>query len=124
MNYMKNDVRIVKQLPARLQSLDLEAIGSQVGASALFNNFRHLTSFTTQRNVGRTFAHISLLHLSQITDMEISKEAEPSEFVKSILPILQQNGVVHFLGFGNRLGFDSVPVHLQVAIGLSKLNFT
>jgi hypothetical protein len=47
--------------------------------------------------------------------MEISKEAEPSEFVKSILPILQQNGVVHFLGFGNRLGFDSVPVHLQVA---------
>ncbi|XP_066369668.1 O-fucosyltransferase 8-like [Miscanthus floridulus] len=76
-NYMKNDVRIVKQLPARLQSLDLEAIGSQ------------------------------------ITDMEISKEAEPSEFVKSILPILQQNGVVHFLGFGNRLGFDSVPVHLQ-----------
>uniref|UniRef100_C6JSC9 O-fucosyltransferase family protein n=1 Tax=Sorghum bicolor TaxID=4558 RepID=C6JSC9_SORBI len=75
--YMKNDVRIVKELPARLQSLDLEAIGSQ------------------------------------ITDMEISKEAEPSEFVKSILPILQQNGVVHFLGFGNRLGFDSVPVHLQ-----------
>lgn len=45
--------------------------------------------------------------------MEISKEAGPSEFVKSILPILQQNGVVHFLGFGNRLGFDSVPVHLQ-----------
>ncbi|GJM98226.1 hypothetical protein PR202_ga15215 [Eleusine coracana subsp. coracana] len=76
-NYMKNDVRIVKELPARLQSLDLEAIGSQV------------------------------------TDMDISKEAEPSEFVKSVLPILQQNGVVHFLGFGNRLGFDSVPIHLQ-----------
>ncbi|AQL03799.1 growth regulator [Zea mays] len=75
--YMKNDVRIVKELPARLRSLDLEAIGSQ------------------------------------ITDMEISKEADPSEFVKSILPILEQNGVVHFLGFGNRLGFDSVPVHLQ-----------
>jgi hypothetical protein len=46
--------------------------------------------------------------------MEISKEADPSELVKSILPILEQNGVVHFLGFGNRLGFDSVPVHLQV----------
>jgi len=41
-NYMKNDVRIVKELPARLQSLDLEEIGSQVGASALFYNFRHL----------------------------------------------------------------------------------
>jgi hypothetical protein len=39
---MKNDVRIVKELPARLQSLDLEEIGSQVGASALFYNFRHL----------------------------------------------------------------------------------
>ncbi|RLN12227.1 hypothetical protein C2845_PM09G15370 [Panicum miliaceum] len=76
-NYMKNDVRIVKELPPHLQSLDLEAIGSQV------------------------------------TDMDISKEAEPSELVKSVLPILQQNGVVHFLGFGNRLGFDSVPVHLQ-----------
>lgn len=76
-NYMKNDVRIVKELPPHLQSQDLEAIGSQV------------------------------------TDMDISKEAEPSEFVKSILPILQQNGVVHFFGFGNRLGFDSVPVHLQ-----------
>jgi len=74
---MKNDVRIVKELPPHLQSLDLEAIGSQV------------------------------------TDIDISKEAEPSELVKSVLPILQQNGVVHFLGFGNRLGFDSVPVHLQ-----------
>ncbi|CAN6201388.1 unnamed protein product [Urochloa humidicola] len=77
MNYMKHDVRIVKELPPHLQSLDLEAIGSQV------------------------------------TDMDISKEAEPSEFVKSVLPILQQNGVVHFLGFGNRVGFDSLPVHLQ-----------
>uniref|UniRef100_A0A0A9HC67 O-fucosyltransferase family protein n=1 Tax=Arundo donax TaxID=35708 RepID=A0A0A9HC67_ARUDO len=76
-NYMKTDVRIVKDLPPHLRSLDLEAIGSQ------------------------------------ITDMDISKEAEPSEFVKSVLPILQQNRVVHFLGFGNRLGFDSVPLHLQ-----------
>uniref|UniRef100_A0A0E0PYX6 O-fucosyltransferase family protein n=1 Tax=Oryza rufipogon TaxID=4529 RepID=A0A0E0PYX6_ORYRU len=76
-NYMKSDVHIVKDLPPHLQSLDLEAIGSQ------------------------------------ITDMDISKEAAPSEFIKAVLPILQQNGVVHFLGFGNRLGFDSVPVHLQ-----------
>uniref|UniRef100_A0A0D9WR22 O-fucosyltransferase family protein n=1 Tax=Leersia perrieri TaxID=77586 RepID=A0A0D9WR22_9ORYZ len=50
---------------------------------------------------------------SQITDMDISKEATPSEFIKIALPILQQNRVVHFLGFGNRLGFDSVPAHLQ-----------
>lgn len=76
-NYMKSDVRIVKDLPPHLQSLDLEAMGSQ------------------------------------ITDNDIMKEAEPSEFIKSALPILRKNGVVHFLGFGNRLGFDSVPVHLQ-----------
>jgi hypothetical protein len=54
--------------------------------------------------------------LSQITDNDIRKEAEPSEFIKTALPILQKNGVVHFLGFGNRLGFDSVPVHLQVTV--------
>jgi hypothetical protein len=33
MNYLKNDVRIVKEFPSHLQSLDLEAIGSQVGDS-------------------------------------------------------------------------------------------
>ncbi|KAG8075559.1 hypothetical protein GUJ93_ZPchr0006g42016 [Zizania palustris] len=76
-SYMKSDVHIVKDLPPHLQSLDLEAIGSQV------------------------------------TDMDITKEATTSEFIKTVLPILRQNGVVHFLGFGNRLGFDSVPVHLQ-----------
>uniref|UniRef100_A0ACD5ZX46 Uncharacterized protein n=1 Tax=Avena sativa TaxID=4498 RepID=A0ACD5ZX46_AVESA len=76
-NYMKSDVRIVKDLPPHLQSLDLEAIGSQ------------------------------------ITDNDIMKEAEPSEFIRTALPVLRKNGVVHFLGFGNRLGFDSVPVHLQ-----------
>ncbi|VAI89990.1 unnamed protein product [Triticum turgidum subsp. durum] len=77
LNYMKNDVLIVKDLPHHLQSLDLEAIGSQ------------------------------------ITDNDISKEAEPSEFIRTALPVLQTNGVVHFLGFGNRLGFDSVPADLQ-----------
>uniref|UniRef100_A0A453SF17 O-fucosyltransferase family protein n=1 Tax=Aegilops tauschii subsp. strangulata TaxID=200361 RepID=A0A453SF17_AEGTS len=76
-NYMKGDVLIVKDLPSHLQSLDLEAIGSQ------------------------------------ITDNDISKEAEPSEFIRTALPVLQKNGVVHFLGFGNRLGFDSVPADLQ-----------
>lgn len=76
-NYMKSDVLIVKDLPPHLQSLDLEAIGSQ------------------------------------ITDNDISKEAEPSEFIRTALPVLQKNGVVHFLGFGNRLGFDSVPADLQ-----------
>jgi hypothetical protein len=31
-NYMKSDVHIVKDLPPHLQSLDLEAMGSQVSA--------------------------------------------------------------------------------------------
>lgn len=35
MNYMKSDVHIVKDLPPHLQSLDLEAIGSQVSVSIL-----------------------------------------------------------------------------------------
>ncbi|KAJ1690978.1 hypothetical protein LUZ63_015133 [Rhynchospora breviuscula] len=50
---------------------------------------------------------------SQITDMEIMKEAMPSYYIEAILPILQRNGIVHFLGFGNRLGFDPLPPHLQ-----------
>ncbi|KAJ4761424.1 O-fucosyltransferase family protein [Rhynchospora pubera] len=76
-NYLKDDVRIVKELPVQLQSLDLEAIGSLV------------------------------------TDSEVMKEAKPSFYVKKILPILLKNGVVHFIGFGNRLSFDPVPFELQ-----------
>ncbi|KAK2983457.1 hypothetical protein RJ640_024453, partial [Escallonia rubra] len=50
---------------------------------------------------------------SQITDAEIPKEASPHEYVEIILPLLLQNEIVHFLGFGNRLGFDPVPSELQ-----------
>ncbi|KAK3027909.1 hypothetical protein RJ639_040592 [Escallonia herrerae] len=50
---------------------------------------------------------------SQITDAEIPKEASPHEYVEIILPLLLRNGIVHFLGFGNRLGFDPVPSELQ-----------
>ncbi|XP_057948562.1 O-fucosyltransferase 8 isoform X2 [Malania oleifera] len=77
MNILKDDVNIVRELPSRLKSVDLEAIGSL------------------------------------ITDADIVKEARPIEYVESILPILLRNGVVHFLGFGNRLGFDPVPFGLQ-----------
>ncbi|XP_042520203.1 O-fucosyltransferase 15-like [Macadamia integrifolia] len=76
-NYLKPDIRIVKELPVELQSLDLAAIGSIV------------------------------------TDVDIMKEAKPSFFLKHILPILLQNRVVHFLGFGNRLAFDPLPFQLQ-----------
>ncbi|XP_051124925.1 O-fucosyltransferase 8 isoform X1 [Andrographis paniculata] len=50
---------------------------------------------------------------SLVTDADLAKEATPDEYIKNILPILLRNGVVHFLGFGNRLGFDPLPAELQ-----------
>ncbi|XP_020587200.1 uncharacterized protein At1g04910 isoform X2 [Phalaenopsis equestris] len=76
-NLLKDDVRIVKELPLHLQSLDLESIGSQ------------------------------------ISDMDINKESKPIYFSEVIHPLLLRNGVVHFLGFGNRLAFDPIPAKLQ-----------
>lgn len=76
-NYLTPDIRMVKELPNKLQSLDLEAIGSV------------------------------------LTDVDIPKESKPSFYLKNILPILLRNGVVHLLGFGNRLAFDPIPFQLQ-----------
>ncbi|CAL5412371.1 unnamed protein product [Camellia sinensis] len=50
---------------------------------------------------------------SQITDADIPKEATPADYLKTVLPLLLKNGVVHFLGYGNRLGFDPLPFELQ-----------
>ncbi|XP_022724278.1 uncharacterized protein At1g04910-like isoform X2 [Durio zibethinus] len=50
---------------------------------------------------------------SLITDADIEKEAKPNDYISSVLPLLVQNRVVHFLGFGNRLGFDPLPPDLQ-----------
>ncbi|XP_010476148.1 PREDICTED: uncharacterized protein At1g04910-like isoform X2 [Camelina sativa] len=77
MKYLSPDIRIVKELPTKLQSLDLEPIGSVV------------------------------------TDIEMMKEAKPDFYMQHILPILLKNGVVHFVGFGNRLAFDPMPFELQ-----------
>ncbi|XP_054793698.1 O-fucosyltransferase 8-like isoform X1 [Prosopis cineraria] len=77
MNMMKDEINIVKELPAHLKSLDMEAIGSQ------------------------------------ITDSDLVKEATASDYIKIVHPILQRNGVVHFLGYGNRLGFDPFPSDIQ-----------
>lgn len=49
-----------------------------------------------------------------MTDEDINKEAKPSFYLKRILPILLKTGVVHLLGFGNRLAFDPIPFQLQV----------
>lgn len=57
---------------------------------------------------------IFLSFFYQITDADIVKEAKPSDYLEKVLPLLLRNGVVHFLGFGNRLGFDPVPSQLQV----------
>lgn len=35
LEYLKNDVDIVKELPSHLQAVDVEAIGSQVGKKAI-----------------------------------------------------------------------------------------
>ncbi|KAL8460690.1 hypothetical protein ACS0TY_032274 [Phlomoides rotata] len=50
---------------------------------------------------------------SLVTDADLSKEATPDEYIHNIYPILSRNGIVHFLGFGNRLGFESLPSDLQ-----------
>lgn len=60
--------------------------------------------------------HSYLLLSPQVTDADLSKEATPHEYITKILPLLLRNGVVHFLGFGNRLGFDPLPNYLQVQI--------
>lgn len=52
--------------------------------------------------------------LYQITDADLEKEAKPEDYVRLVLPLLRRNGVVHLLGFGNRLGFDPIPFDLQV----------
>ena len=57
---------------------------------------------------------IIFLFIFQITDMDIRKESKPIYFVKAVLPLLLKNGIVHFLGFGNRLAFDPMPSNLQV----------
>ncbi|RDX82358.1 hypothetical protein CR513_36867, partial [Mucuna pruriens] len=50
---------------------------------------------------------------SQITDADLAKEATPADYIKIVLPLLLRNGVVHFLGYGNRLGFDPFPSDIQ-----------
>ncbi|GFP89617.1 uncharacterized protein at1g04910 [Phtheirospermum japonicum] len=50
---------------------------------------------------------------SLVTDADLPKEATPDEYIKNIFPILSRNKIVHFLGFGNRLGFEGLPSHLQ-----------
>lgn len=59
-------------------------------------------------------ANLTPLLFAQITDSDIMKESKPIHFVNSVLPLLLRNGVVHLLGFGNRLGFDPMPFKLQV----------
>ncbi|XP_050370699.1 O-fucosyltransferase 8 [Argentina anserina] len=62
-------------------------------------------------------SHLASLDLeaigSLITDADLVKEAKPTDYMKTVLPVLLKNGVVHFLGYGNRLGFDPLPSELQ-----------
>ncbi|VFQ60329.1 unnamed protein product [Cuscuta campestris] len=62
-------------------------------------------------------SHLKLLDLETagalVTDADLKKEATPDEYIKTILPLILRNRVVHFLGFGNRLAFDPLPFELQ-----------
>lgn len=105
--YLSPDIRIVKNLPKELQSLDLEAIGSLV--SSLYRFLLKKRRF----HRGLLFIYF-LLSPSKVTDIDVMKEAKPGFYMKHILPLLLKNRVVHFFGFGNRLAFDPIPFQLQV----------
>ena len=108
MEHLKDDITIVQKLPEHLQSLDLEAVGSLVSVKQhIYFNMSIVVSTLS-------FLTVYVHSLFQITDMDVTKEAKPSFYVKHILPILLRNRVVHFYGFGHRLSFDPVPFHIQV----------
>lgn len=46
-------------------------------------------------------------------DANLVKEAKQAHYIRTVLPLLFQNTVVHILGYGNRLGFDPLPSELQ-----------
>ncbi|PON37948.1 GDP-fucose protein O-fucosyltransferase [Parasponia andersonii] len=59
---------------------------------------------------------------SLITDADLVKEAKPTGYNRALLPLLLRNRVIHFLGFGHRLGFDPLPFELQASFsyGIAK----
>lgn len=58
--------------------------------------------------------YLKVCSIVQVSDTDILKEAKPGFYKKHILPILHRNGVVHFVGFGNRLASDPIPFKVQV----------
>lgn len=105
-NILKDEINIVKELPPHQRSLDIEALGSLVCCPFKLYNMNKLHSFW---ECPKAFTL-----LLQITDADLLKEAKPADYIRSILPLLLRNEIVHFLGFGNRLGFDPLPSKLQV----------
>jgi len=110
MEYLSPDIRIVKELPKELQSLNLEEIGSVVSYTFLPKSWRE------QSHLSSLFVHVLSLLPLKVTDIEVMKEAKPDFYMTHILPILLKNRVIHFVGFGNRLAFDPLPFELQVDI--------
>lgn len=111
LNLLKDDVSIVKELPSHMQSLDFKAVGSLVSS---FSCCLLIHSLNCEIGMQNSDANLTPLLFAQITDSDIMKESKPIHFVNSVLPLLLRNGVVHLLGFGNRLGFDPMPFKLQV----------
>lgn len=104
MNILKDDIRIEKELPPHLKSLDVEAIGSQVC------NLTYDIMMYLRKQIALVIKHLAF----QITDADLVKEATPADYIQIVLPLLLRNGVVHFLGYANRLGFDPMPSNIQV----------
>lgn len=108
---LKDEVNIVKDLPSHLKSLDFETIGSLVCIILRFKSLYMSTNHCDSRVLNQVIS-ISC----QITDADLPKEAIDHDYFRIVLPPLQKNGIVHLLGFGNRLGFDPLPSDLQVKI--------
>ncbi|KAL8113114.1 hypothetical protein AgCh_020441 [Apium graveolens] len=86
--------------------------------SDIYQEEHFMNSLKDEVNIVKeTPSHLHSLDLeatgSLITDADIPKEATVLDYLKIVLPPLLKNGVVHFLGFGNRLGFDPLPSELQ-----------
>ncbi|KAF6147555.1 hypothetical protein GIB67_014674 [Kingdonia uniflora] len=108
MNLLKDDVNMVKDLPSHLQTLDIEAIGSLVCSFLVYYLIPDILH-TWHPSLSSKLSSLS----TQITDADIEKEAKSVDFLKVVHPILLKNEIVHFLGFGNRLGFDPLSSKLQ-----------
>ncbi|XLS47400.1 hypothetical protein HN51_021758 [Arachis hypogaea] len=84
------------------------AVASLLNATLVMPKF--LYSNDDIRIVKELPPHMKSQDLNAVgSQMQIFQEATSADYIKIVLPILLKNGFVHFLGYGNRLGFDPLP---------------